>query len=86
MQGRLKKRTDKYFNPAADIITMGTEEDREALISKLMGEGYLRTEKVIQAFREVPREEFVSPGDRMYAYADYPLEIGHGRRYPPPTW
>lgn len=45
---------------------MGINEDREMLISKLEGEGYLKSERVILAFREVPREEFVLEGDKGY--------------------
>jgi protein-L-isoaspartate(D-aspartate) O-methyltransferase len=49
------------------------------LISKLTGEGYLKSEKIIQAFREVPRENFVPESDVHFAYSDYPLQIGHGQ-------
>jgi len=58
---------------------MGIAEDRETLLSKLIGKGYLKSEKVIEAFREVPRENFVSETDRASAYGDYPLSIGHGQ-------
>ncbi len=58
---------------------MGINEDREMLISKLEGEGFLKSEKVILAFREVPREEFVLDSDKTYSYSDYPLQIGHGQ-------
>lgn len=58
---------------------MGINEDREMLISKLQGEGYLKSDKVILAFREVPREEFILDTDREYSYSDYPLQIGHGQ-------
>jgi protein-L-isoaspartate(D-aspartate) O-methyltransferase len=58
---------------------MGIPEDREMLLSKLIGEGHLKTEKVIQAFREVPREEFVPDAEREFAYSDYPMDIGHGQ-------
>ena len=34
---------------------------------------------VLEAFREVPREAFVAPGDAAHAYDDAPLEIGHGQ-------
>jgi len=36
-------------------------------------------ERVLQAFREVPREEFVAPEIAAYAYADQPLGIGEGQ-------
>ena len=50
---------------------------KENLISKLIGEGYLKSERVIKAFRDVPREEFVPEKYRNLAYDDCPLEIGH---------
>ena len=56
---------------------MVSEKDR--LIKNLMAEGYLKTEKIINAFRDVPREEFVLSGDKRIAYADYPLQIGGGQ-------
>lgn len=34
---------------------------------------------VLAAFRAVPREAFVAPGDAAHAYDDAPLEIGHGQ-------
>ncbi|UCD02619.1 MAG: protein-L-isoaspartate(D-aspartate) O-methyltransferase [Candidatus Aenigmatarchaeota archaeon] len=58
---------------------MGINEDREMLISKLIGEGYLKSEKIIETFREVPREMFVPESDLANAYGDYPLQIGCGQ-------
>ncbi len=58
---------------------MGLPEEREMLLSKLTGEGYLKTEKVTEAFREVPREMFVQDSDALSAYGDYPLQIGCGQ-------
>ena len=58
---------------------MGIPEDREMLLSKLTGEGHLKTERIIQAFREVPREQFIPASESGFAYSDYPLEIGHGQ-------
>ncbi len=53
--------------------------EREELIKHLIKEGYLKSEEVIEAMREVPREIFVPEHLREYAYADMPLEIGHGQ-------
>lgn len=58
---------------------MGMEEDREELLAKLVAEGYLKTGKVIDAFREVRRELFVPESQAMLAYRDYPLDIGRGQ-------
>lgn len=36
-------------------------------------------ERVLQAFREVPREEFVAPDQRRFAYENRPLPIGYSQ-------
>ncbi|MCD6482026.1 MAG: protein-L-isoaspartate(D-aspartate) O-methyltransferase [Thermoplasmata archaeon] len=53
--------------------------EKERLLEKLQREGYLRSERVIEAMRKIPREIFVPERERKYAYADMPLEIGHGQ-------
>lgn len=54
-------------------------QDRERLIESLKARGYLVTTKVEAALRTVPREEFVHPDSRGYAYRDTPLSIKHGQ-------
>lgn len=39
----------------------------------------VRNERILEAVRAVPREEFVAAQFRGEAYADYPLPIGHGQ-------
>lgn len=39
----------------------------------------IRSRSVLQAFRRVPRHEFVPPSERDAAYSDYPLPIGAGQ-------
>lgn len=39
----------------------------------------VRDERVIDAMKRVPREEFVPEEQRPFAYADRPLSIGHGQ-------
>jgi len=51
-------------------------EQRKALTDNLQSEGYLKTRRIIKAFMDIPREEFVLPEYRDYAYADQPLPIG----------
>jgi protein-L-isoaspartate(D-aspartate) O-methyltransferase len=58
---------------------MGAEEDKITLLTKLVSDGYLKSGKVIDAFREVNRELFVPGEQAMLAYKDYPLDIGHGQ-------
>jgi len=49
------------------------------LVNRLRNSGYLRTAEMERALRMVPREEFVHPTTREYAYSDTPLSIGHGQ-------
>lgn len=49
--------------------------EREKLVKKLIREGVLKSEKVIRAMRKVPREEFVLPMYKKFAYVDSPLPI-----------
>jgi len=58
---------------------MKFEEERRKLVEKLIREGILKTKEVIEAFLKVPREEFVPPHLRRFAYADTPLPIGYGQ-------
>jgi len=44
-----------------------------------MQSGYLTSDSVIDAMRDVPREIFVPESMRKYAYNDTPLEIGYGQ-------
>ena len=39
----------------------------------------IRDERVLQAMREIPREEFVPPESRLMAYQDEPILIGRGQ-------
>ena len=54
-------------------------KDREKLIMRLWDSGYIKTEKVKKAMLKVPREEFIPPENREYAYIDQPLPIGEGQ-------
>ncbi len=49
------------------------------LVRRLRNNGYIKSEEVERAFRAVPREEFVHPDTRNYAYRDSPLPIGLGQ-------
>lgn len=46
---------------------------------------YLKTPAVIEAFRKVPRHEFVPEDLRGSAYLDQPLPIGHGQTISAPS-
>lgn len=55
------------------------ESEKEKLIDRLKGRGYLKSTPVEMAFRMVPREEFVQPDNRRHAYRDTPLPISLGQ-------
>ncbi len=48
---------------------------KDELIAHYRQNGYLQTENVIRAFRTVPREKFIGPNPKRYAYLDRPLPI-----------
>jgi protein-L-isoaspartate(D-aspartate) O-methyltransferase len=50
----------------------------EDLLRTLLSAG-IRDERVLDAFRVVPRHELVPQGQRSRAYEDVPLPIGHGQ-------
>ena len=58
---------------------MDMKKEKRNLISQLVAEGFLKTPGIIKAFERVPREEFVLPRERDYAYADTPHGIGCGQ-------
>lgn len=53
--------------------------DREELVDHLKSQGFLESERVIQAFLEVLREEFLPEDVKENAYEDRALPIGEGQ-------
>ena len=58
---------------------MGLLEQKRRMISQLKLEGFLKTPRIIKAFKSVPREEFVLPSEKNFSYSDTPQGIGHGQ-------
>lgn len=54
------------------------ERARETMVAEQLLARGIRDERVLDAFRRVPRHLFVPPEYREMAYADQPLPIGHG--------
>jgi len=52
---------------------------RSRLVAGLRSAGYIETDAVERAMLAVRREDFVSGWTRRAAYADHPLDIGHGQ-------
>ncbi|PJB16043.1 protein-L-isoaspartate O-methyltransferase [Candidatus Falkowbacteria bacterium CG_4_9_14_3_um_filter_38_19] len=50
-----------------------------ALIDNLIKEGYLKTPKIIEAFKKVKRQDFVRSEDKELAELNEPLPIGYGQ-------
>lgn len=44
-----------------------------------MDDGYLKSPRLIRAFREIDRKDFVREENISEAYGNYPLPIGHGQ-------
>jgi protein-L-isoaspartate O-methyltransferase len=51
----------------------------EKLIQNLIREGILRSAKIIEAMRSVPREKFLPENMVAYSAVDTPLPIGFGQ-------
>ncbi len=61
------------------------ENQRDELVNRLTSWGYLKTSKIIDAFRKVPRHEFIPEDLRESAYLDQPLPIGRGQTISAPS-
>jgi protein-L-isoaspartate(D-aspartate) O-methyltransferase len=58
---------------------MSTIEAREQMVEVHLARRGIRDPRLLQAFREVPREMFVRPALAEYAYEDAPLPIEEGQ-------
>lgn len=51
----------------------------DGLVDELVGDGYLKTTRIIEAFRAIDRKDFVPPEFHRYAYVNESLPIGRGQ-------
>ncbi len=51
----------------------------EGLIKQLIDEGYLKTKRIIEAFRAVHREDFLPDDGKEYAHENRPIPIGYNQ-------
>jgi len=65
-----------YFFKEGFLIS---QEQTEKMIAKQLISRGIKDDKVLNAFRKVPRHIFVRPEDDEYAYVDGPLPIGYGQ-------
>lgn len=54
-------------------------DSREKLINDLVGSGYLKTPRIIEAFQKIDRADFVLEKFKKDAYVNSPLPIGYGQ-------
>ena len=59
------------FDPFAKV--------RQDMVADQIAARGVTNARVLSAMRDVPRHEFVAPGDRHSAYVDSPIPIGHGQ-------
>lgn len=59
------------------MVTM--DERRDHMVSEQLARRGIRDPAVLEAFRRVPREEFVDEDQQDFAYDDGPLSIGWGQ-------
>ncbi len=58
---------------------------KEQLIELWISSGTIKDKKVIEAFKQIPRELFIKKEHQGEAYGDYPLSIGEGQTISQPT-
>jgi len=51
----------------------------QSLINQLIHQGYLKTSRIIQAFKRIDRTLFLPANLKDEAGGNYPLSIGHGQ-------
>jgi hypothetical protein len=55
------------------------EGQRRVMVEHQLRARDVRSERVLEAMRKVPRHLFIPEGQRHDAYGDYPVPIGHGQ-------
>lgn len=58
---------------------MTTQQEGEAMVERQIARRGINDQGILNAFREVPREEFLPEGLKEFAYRDGPLPIGEGQ-------
>lgn len=52
---------------------------KNRLIEKLINDGYLKSESIIDAFSNINREDFIRDSEKEFAYENEPLPIGYNQ-------
>ncbi len=75
---------DAARQAAPSGLGLDSAQVRQRMVQRLRREG-LNDERVLQAFAEVPRHEFVDTALAIQAYEDTSLPIGHGQTISKPS-
>lgn len=67
------------FSIEHSVSTSFTMDTKEGLINELVSEGYLKTPRIIDAFKKIDRADFVPPNLKPETYVNEPLPIGFGQ-------
>lgn len=59
--------------------------DNSNLVKEMLLSGFLSSETIAQAFKEIDRKDFIDPENRPFAYEDRPLPIGYGQTISQPS-
>ncbi|HSO36722.1 MAG TPA: protein-L-isoaspartate(D-aspartate) O-methyltransferase [Labilithrix sp.] len=77
--------TEAGSGPDADRDPESARALRAALVRLVAARGYVRSERVLEAMRRVPRHLFVPGAPLEEAYGDWPLGIGAGQTISQPS-
>jgi protein-L-isoaspartate(D-aspartate) O-methyltransferase len=58
---------------------MGTEQERKAMVARLVASGYVHGKQAVAAMEKVERHRFLPKEMESVAYVDSPLSIGEGQ-------
>ena len=61
------------------MITVEYAAERERMVKEQLENKGIRNRRVLDAFRAVPRHQFVNPSDEGSAYEDRPLALSNGQ-------
>lgn len=75
----MKKFLDVFWNWIKGRGAMDHLQARERMVERQIANRGISSPRVLEAFRSVPRHEFVPEHKREFAYSDGPLPIGKGQ-------
>ena len=68
-----------FISPLISVTIRIMNAEWKSLIDELVNTGYLKTPRIIEAFKKIDRKDFILPEYESEAYGNYPLPIGEGQ-------